>query len=498
MPIQPEESIPLEQTQPHEDDPNALLLPKDGDTDSEPDEHEWEVLQVNEAEMLQSSIWDNPLLRYTLLAFCLGLFLLMFKIVVRKYALSHEKHRTVDPLYSNGTHQFRTTVILISLDGFRPEYLERNVTPHLAQLGQKASDGMKAEYMYPCFPPTTFPNHWTLVTGLYPEAHGIVANSFYDSKLNQTFYHNKPSISEEEAWWSGEPIWVTSALQGMRTAINMWPGSTVPIKHVKANHVVRYNDSTTSMEKMDSTLAWLDMPDDERPQFMAVYIPQIDQEGHRGGPNGTHMASSLKDVDNAVAYLMHELAERHVDSHVHVVVVSDHGMTETGPTKRIYYDDILSPASLPYLRPDEEGLLLKLVPDTPTNVIQQIYEELHNYTQNTPSAHFEVYLRQEVPDRFHYRHTDRIAPIITIPEVGYMLLRRDNHETRQGDHGYDNLTPEMHAIFMAKGPKIEQWYGRGVVVAPFLNVEIYDFLSRLLNIDPAPNNGTLHGMFVIH
>ncbi|KAI8975016.1 alkaline-phosphatase-like protein [Pilobolus umbonatus] len=422
-----------------------------------------------------------------------------FRIIIITYGHDTDHtQRGAERLYFNGTEYFASTVILISLDGFRPDYLDRNITPNLQYL---AADGIMAKYMHPSFPPSTFPNHWTLVTGLYPEAHGIVGNSFYDPSIKATFYHNNASITADNKWWKGEPIWMTSRINRKRSASVMWPGSET--KHNSPDKVIEFNHSMTMREKMDITLNWIDLPYDDRPQIITVYAPQIDREGHDEGPEGVDVNKQLAEADYAIGYLMRGLVERDLDHHVHVIVVSDHGMTAVDESKLIYYDDIISKDLLEHLLPREVEPLLDMRPkkNAPKNIIDRIYEELHNYTQTTEHPHFKVYLRENVPHRYHYNNSDRITPIVTIPEIGYTFVTHEQIEKNgfplKGNHGYDNLEEDMRAIFIARGPKIGRVYRPGTVLAPFFNTEVYGLLTELLNIDASPNNGTLMASFPV-
>ncbi|CAO3596337.1 unnamed protein product [Absidia cylindrospora] len=398
--------------------------------------------------------------------------------------------------FYNGTHYFGSTVILISLDGLRNDYLKRGVTPQLVEFG---ATGMQADYMLPSFPSITFPNHWTLVTGLYPEAHGIVGNEFYDPTLKEKFIHKQPVISTQPKWWGGEPIWKTASTQNMLSGVVMWPGSGNPT--VKPDYFLDYDRNITAISKMDTALGWLDLPIEKRPQMISVYIPQIDQKGHGGGPDGLQMNMVLKNMDDAIGHLLTGLKDRNLDSHVNVVIVSDHGMAATHKSRVIYYDDILSEESLSYLMQREAWPLLNLRPkeDAPPHATQQIYEELLNYTQlYQQDAHFRVYLRQDVPSHYHYSNNDRITPIVVIPDVGYSFALHEEFDISlgkdyrpRGIHGYDNNAMEMRAIFMARGTQVERKWGRGAMVKPFQNTEVYEFVASLLNLDPSPNNCTL-------
>ncbi|KAI8329882.1 alkaline-phosphatase-like protein [Choanephora cucurbitarum] len=458
------------------------LLSKEDHSDSDQDLDEqdeaWAIIMEEGGD---SDTYEHRigylLLRYVCIGLAVGLFFIIFKIGMNKLAMHSSHHeRAAEKLYYNGSDYFASTVILISLDGFRPDYLDRGITPHLNTL---ASQGAMAKYMHPSFPPSTFPNHWTLVTGLYPETHGVVANLFYDPTMDATFSHTNHTATSDHRWWKGEPIWVTSKINRRRSGSIMWP------------------------EKMNTVLQWLDMPYNSRPEIITVHVPQVDQEGHRAGPYGAKMNTFIKEIDNAIGYLVAQLKTRNLDSHAHIVVVSDHGMAETGPSKLIYYDDILSKDTLQYIQQREALPLLdlRLQKEAPEDTVQRIYQELATYAQNDTNAHYQVYLREDVPERYHYSHSDRITPIVAIPDVGYTFVThaevKHDHLISGGNHGYDNLADDMRAIFIAKGPKVSRTFKEGTILAPFFNIEVYGFVTELLNIDAAPNNGTLRGEFPV-
>ncbi|KAL9541533.1 hypothetical protein MBANPS3_009066 [Mucor bainieri] len=202
-------------------------------------------------------------------------------------------------------------------------------------------------------------------------------------------------------------------------------------------------------------------------------------------------------MDDAVGHLMSGLTERNLDKHVHLVVVSDHGMAASDSSRLIFYDKIISAESESYLRKREAWPLLGLRPkdDAPEFAVDQIYSEIYQYTKETDDPHFQVYKRENMPARFHYNSTERIAPIVLIPDVGYTIIKSTDRHGPKGIHGYDNMALEMRAIFAARGPKIDEDYLPGTVVSPFYNIEMYKFLTNLLNLNAAPNNATLNGVF---
>ncbi|KAI7870439.1 alkaline-phosphatase-like protein [Spinellus fusiger] len=282
----------------------------------------------------------------------------------------------------------------------------------------------------------------------------------------------------------------------------MWPGSSVPHSYKAADYVVEYQRNVSATDKMDTVLGWLDLPFDKRPHMISVYIPQVDQKGHGGGPHGSQLNGVLSAMDKAVEHLLVGLQQRHLDQHIHTVIVSDHGMAATHASHLIYYDTILPRALLPYLRREAWPLLnLRPTQDAPAHTVEKAYQALYHYTQTHPHPHFQVYLRHQVPDRFHYMRTERIAPIVAIPDPGYSFVTEQEFNASlgaeyrpRGMHGYDPQAVDMRAIFMANGPIVRKEYGQGMV-ASFENVQLYEFLVYLLGLVPAPNNGTLHGRF---
>ncbi|RCH88141.1 hypothetical protein CU097_010778, partial [Rhizopus azygosporus] len=421
--------------QEEEEEEEAQLLDKEDSSSSSSDD-EWTVIVDEDQQELPP---DNPIMRYVCLGLAIGFGYFVVRMILTLSGHDHTKHREAEKLYHNGSDYFASTVLLISFDGFRPDYLDRHITPNLKKL---AEDGVMAKYMHPSYPPSTFPNHWTLVTGLYPEIHGIVSNSFYDPEMG-LFQHTDHSATSNHSWWKGEPIWLTSRMHRQRTASIMWPGSET--HHNTPDYVVPFNGSMEMKEKMDITLRWLDMEYDQRPQMISIYIPQVDQEGHRGGPNSPKMNKYIQEADDAIGYLTDELSKRNLDSHVHIVVVSDHGMTATTKDKLIYYDDILPANLLKYVRNKSPLSTLEFQPNMTKETIQQVYHQLSKYTH---THHFNVYLRQNMPDRYHYKHSDRIAPIVVIPDIGYTFVthKMPLEQLGAGDHhGYDNLAEDMRA-----------------------------------------------------
>lgn len=369
----------------------------------------------------------------------------------------------------------RPTIILISLDGFRYDYLDRYSAPNLHRL---AASGVRAEALLPCFPTYTFPNHYTIVTGLYPAHHGIVANEMYDPGFDATFEIKEPS-AKEGRWWGGEPIWVTADKQGQKTASMFWPGSAAPIEGLRPDHWEPFDAKVPPEERVDKILGWLGLPAVQRPTFLALYFEQVDHEGHDHGPDSPQVRDAVATVDAAIGRLLGGLRQRGIEDRVNIIVVSDHGMAATSTERVIFLDDY---ADLSRARVPTRGSLLTVWPAQ--GEVDTVLAQL----RKTP--HLRVYRRENVPARWHYSGNARIAPIIALADEGWTVTTHEyskSHEFKKGQHGYDNNLRPMQAIFIAYGPTFKP----GTKLPAVSNLDVYELMAYLLRLKPAHNDGTL-------
>ncbi|SMR42653.1 unnamed protein product [Zymoseptoria tritici ST99CH_1A5] len=410
------------------------------------------------------------------------------------------------PTLSNGTHDFAPTTILISLDGFRADFVHRGITPALSQL---ILQGISPKYMMPSFPSLTFPNHFTLVTGLHPESHGIVANTFRDPSLEKSFYYTDPARSMQEEWWNAEPLWEAAELQGVRSAIHMWPGSEAPIGKLPPTYVDKFNGKELLDKKVDRILGLLDIPgpndsnaseETPRPQLIAAYVPNVDADGHQYGPNSTYIRSTIAEVDGMVHKLLSGLDSRNLTEVVNIIIVSDHGMATTSNSRMVQLEDLVDRALIEYT---DGWPLYGLRPfNTSDEYLYELYNGLVQKSQlEQYQDAFDVYLRDKnMPERYHFAHNDRIAPVWIVPRAGWAIVSKDEFDVQaatannevyhpRGLHGYDNEHPLMRAIFIARGPAFSN--SAGNLVAPFQNTEVYGIVCDSLGIRTRPNNGTI-------
>ncbi len=369
-------------------------------------------------------------------------------------------------------------LILISIDGFRWDYLKKYSAPTLRRL---AADGVHATRMTPSFPSLTFPNHYTLVTGLRPEHHGIVGNYFFDPALNAKFVYKSHESSIDPRWWEGgEPVWITAEKQGVRSACFFWPGSESAIHGVRPTFSQPFDGKLTVEERVDGLLAWLALPPEQRPKFATLYFDVVDHKGHDFGPDAPETATAVAEADAGVARLLDGLAKLGLRDSANLVLVADHGMEPTSPDRTILLDEF---APLSDFTADFAGPNAALRPTHGTP------EELAAKFRGK-SPHWNVWLRAEVPDHLHYRASDRIAPVILSAEPGWYITTRAFLQARRatmerGAHGFDPASPNMGALFIAYGPAFQ----RGVEIPDVENIHVYNLLCAALGLTPAANDG---------
>lgn len=377
----------------------------------------------------------------------------------------------------------KPTVILISLDGFRYDYIDKFNTPTLKQL---ARTGVRAEWMIPSFPTKTFPNHYTIATGLYPEHHGIVDNNVWD--FGSTFTIGDRTKVQDARWWLGEPIWVTAQEQGQIAASYFFVGSEAPVKGVHPKYWTTYNGKVPPQMRVDKVLSWLDLPVKERPTMITMYFSDTDDAGHEFGPDAEETRYAALNDDEYIARLVKGLTRRGIADKVNIIVVSDHGMAAVDVRKVAFIDDYIDVAK------DTNRILY-------THEINQIFPKEgkldYVYSQLKKMPFATCWKKGEIPERLHYNDGARIAPIVCSTEIGHIVTTHPRYdayiktipdpERPRGGHGHDNRYQEMQAVFVAHGPAFK----RGYVAKPFSNVEVYNVMCKILGLKPAPNDGDL-------
>lgn len=372
----------------------------------------------------------------------------------------------------------RAPLILISIDGFRADYLDRGLTPTLSAL---AEGGVRAPAMRPSFPSNTFPNHYTLVTGLRPDRHGVVNNTMEDPALPGGFSLGKREALVDGRWWNdAEPLWVTAERQGRRTATMFWPGSEAEIRGVRPDDWRPYVYGLPAAERVDTVLGWMDRPAEARPDFATLYFEAVDSAAHRHGPNAPETAQALRDTDAALARLLDGLRARGLEERVNLVIVSDHGMAETSNTRVVLLDDVIDPSKV---RIVTGGAFVGLEPAVG-------FDAATEQALLRPGPRHSCWRKANMPARFRYGSHRRVPAILCLAAPGWLISTRADLSRVQaigGQHGYDPAHPSMAGLFVASGPA----FRRGATVRSFDNVDVYPLMARLLGVRPEPNDGDL-------
>ena len=298
-------------------------------------------------------------------------------------------------------------LILISFDGWRWDYIDRQPAPNLKAL---AAHGVRAKALIPSFPVLTFPNHYTIVTGLYPEHHGIVANAMRDPSMPERFTKSAQT-AKDPRWWGGEPLWVTAMRQGRRTATMFWPGSEAPIGGLRPTYWKAFDEHLASRERIAQVLNWIALPAAARPSFVSLYFEEVDTAGHDFGPDSPELAAAVSHLDDALGALAAGVHALGLDDRTSIVVVSDHGMTATSYERVIYLDALIDMSTVDVL---EYGSNLQLNPRD--GDVDGLYRRLHG-----KHPKLAIYKRQDVPARLHFRDSPRIPAIIGVPDVGWTV-----------------------------------------------------------------------------
>jgi len=377
------------------------------------------------------------------------------------------------------------TVLLISVDGFRWDYFQKADTPNLDKL---IEEGVKAESLKPVFPSKTFPNHYTIVTGLYPEHHGIVSNRMYDPNMNAYFSLGDRNAVSDGRWYGGEPLWVTAEKQNVISATYFWPGSEAEIEGIRPSYWKEYNGRTPNSERISQILKWLELPEEKRPRFLTLYFSDTDNAGHRYGPDSPEVVEAIRKIDQNMGELIAGLKARDWFDKINIIITSDHGMTATSKDRVIFLDNYISLDDVDVI---DWSPVLALRPKE--GKLEAVYQALKN-----ANSHLAVYKKEEIPERFHYRDNPRITPIIAIADEGWSITSHDYYSERPerydgGAHGYDNELKSMQGIFIARGPAFKS----GLKVPTFMNIHIYEMIAHILDIKPAPNDGSLDSVKVM-
>ena len=366
-------------------------------------------------------------------------------------------------------------VVLVSFDGFRWDYPALYETPNLDKLAAK---GVTAERMIPSFPTKTFPNHYTLATGLHPGKHGLVNNTFYAPEFDRIYRMGDRSAVEDGAFYGGEPIWVTASKQGLITGSFYWVGSEAPIKGIQPTYWKRFDDSVPFATRIDSVVKWLGYPSDKRPRLVTLYYEEPDAVAHRHGPVSEATGLMVQHVDSLLGVLVAKLDALPIAKRINLIVLSDHGMSQMSPELYVNLAAIIP----------QDKILMSLG-GNPTYNMDLVDEYIPTALADLNAVEgVTAWHRDSVPEWLHYRDHIRIPDIVVVADSGWSIgMRPGGSSYTGGTHGYDIRNSDMHAIFYAAGPAFRKRQS----VDELHNVDIYGIVAAVLGIVPQENDGDI-------
>ncbi|XP_061610106.1 ectonucleotide pyrophosphatase/phosphodiesterase family member 5 [Phyllopteryx taeniolatus] len=378
------------------------------------------------------------------------------------------------PLVSLQDLTERPKLLLVSFDGFRWDYVNRVPTPNFHILME---EGVTVEQVESAYITKTLPNHYSLVTGLHAETHGIVANEMFDPVLNRSFSMETDSIYESQWWEQAEPLWVTIQKSGGRSGAAMWPGSDVTIHGMFPTRYLPYNASVRFETRVEHLVEWFSAPDKEAVDFGVLYWEEPDESGHDFGPESSLMDGVIADVDEKLGFLRNELKKAGLYGSVNLVVTSDHGMTQLFAHKIIELDEYVSRDLYTWV---DKSPVVGILPKE--GKLDEVYDKLAD-----ANPYMAVYRKDAIPERLHYRHNARIMPILVEAREGWTIVQNRSTPLMMGNHGYDNTLRSMQPVFLARGPAFRQNY----VKPTMRSVDLYPLMCHILAVPPLPNNGSL-------
>ncbi len=387
--------------------------------------------------------------------------------------LQHTIAQTTEPLGKPLVNTNKDLVILVSIDGFRNDYLERGITPNLSALAQKGTFAQKFE---PVFPTITFPNHYSLVTGRYPDRNGVVNNTMYDpTKTDQVFRLSDRHAIENPLWWEeGTPLWVTLKKQGKRSSTLFWVGSESPNQGIQPDDWLRYNHSLSSSDRTQHLLGWLNREDQDRADFATLYFSEVDSKGHEFGPDSPEVNASIASADQAIGELLQGLRALGLAEKTTLVVTSDHGMAQIAPNRAIdlsVYVSELGSVRIQWTGPlagfetnltDKPILLSRLKHDT----------------------NMDCWSKEDIPAKYNFGTHRRVPTVVCLAKAGWSTVASAGQKVIPGQHGHDPSDPAMQGLFIIHGAQI-----KNTQLETVRNIDIYSLLVRLLNVVGEKSDG---------
>lgn len=356
-------------------------------------------------------------------------------------------------------------VIMVSIDGFRYDYAQKYQAQNILDIAKEGSTTLR---MIPAFPSKTFPNHYTIVTGLYPEHHGIVSNSFYDKATKKGYSISNTAAVQDGSWYGGIPLWNLAQMQGMTAASYFWVGSEADINGIRPKYYYPYLKASPYEYRIQRIMEWLKMPEKIRPHFITLYFSLVDTQGHDFGPDSKETEASVLYVDKQIGALREGIKKSGLP--ITLIVTSDHGMDNINKLVNIH----------DYVQLDKSQFFngpVAMIYTKDTKETDEMFEKLSG------KSNFRVYKRAGVPSYLNYSNNEKIGDLVLVCDPPYTIIYSEKEVAEDGKpggtHGYDPFEHKnMGTIFYAEGPQIK----KGFVLAPFENIHLYPLVAHLLEL----------------
>lgn len=366
-------------------------------------------------------------------------------------------------------------VVMLSMDGFRWDYPEKVNTPNLDYIEKI---GVRADASIPCFPTKTFPNHYSMATGLYPENHGIILNSFYAPDIDKYYWISNNEAVTDSAFYFGEPIWVTAEKQGVTSASYFWVGSEASHDNIFPSYHYAYNGKVPFEERIDGVIEWLNLSEDKRPHLILWYIQEPDSKGHDVGPDHPEMDFMIEYLDSLVGVFNNKIADLPIADDINVIITSDHGMGQITEEKTVCLFDLIKKDWCEHIDGGNPVFLI--------DAKDEYYDTIFNILSAT--EHITTWKKEDVPERLHYSSGLRLKDFVIVADSSWSIIKHSKKRYYSGGtHGYDNKNKDMHAIFYAYGPAFKVNYKHPSIN----NIDIYPLICEILGIEPVEVDGDL-------
>jgi len=362
-------------------------------------------------------------------------------------------------------------VLVVCMDGFRWDYLDRNITPNINKFAEK---GVKAMSLMPVFPSKTFPNHYSIITGQYPENHGIISNSFSDPYTGKSYSLSNIDEVKNSRWYHGEAFWETAKRNGIITASYFWPGSELNIEYRRPDLYNEYDHKKPFNDRIDGVKKWLELPYQQRPHFVTLYFHEPDAVGHSKGVYADETNNTLMSLDSLFGTLINKMNELDIADSLNIILLSDHGMSDLSDDKMIDLEELLKDLNCKY---QNNGTFVMIEAESKTR------DDVYNYLKSNANG-FSAYHKEDMPEYLHYFKHPFISNILLLAENGWHFTEKSKaskyKDKMVATHGWDNHWLNMHGIFMADGPAFKDNYKVGTI----WNIDIYPLLCSIFGIEP--------------